>query len=127
MNLSGEYMESHELVGIRSSCIHCPAVCGREVVVEGVGRVKGPEYETVALLGTNLAVFDLKRVAEWNHLADDLGMDTISLGSVLSFAMELQERGMLQAGLCFGDTTGVSDMIRDIGHRRGLGNHLADG
>jgi aldehyde:ferredoxin oxidoreductase len=127
MNVSGEYMESHELVGVRSSCIHCPVVCGREVVVEGVGRVKGPEYETAALLGTNLAVFNLKRVAEWNHLADDLGMDTISLGSVLGFAMELQERGMLQAGLCFGDTAGVSDMIRDIGHRRGLGNHLADG
>jgi aldehyde:ferredoxin oxidoreductase len=127
MNLSGEYMESHELVGIRSSCIHCPAVCGREVIVEGVGRVKGPEYETIALLGTNLAVCDLKRVAEWNHLADDLGMDTISLGSVLSFTMELQERGILQAGLCFGDVTGVSDMILDIGHRRGLGNQLADG
>ncbi|HSQ01525.1 MAG TPA: aldehyde ferredoxin oxidoreductase family protein [Candidatus Dormibacteraeota bacterium] len=127
MQISGEWMEDHELKGIKSSCIHCPVTCGRDVEVEGVGRVKGPEYETVALLGTNLEILDLKRIAEWNYLADDLGMDTISLGAVLSFSMELQERGMLNAGLHFGDVAGISDMIRDIGHRRGLGDHLADG
>ena len=54
-------------------------------------------------------------------------MDTISLGVVLSFSMELQERGMLNAGLHFGDVAGISDMIKDIGHRRGLGDDLADG
>ena len=127
MNVSGEHMEDHELVGIKSSCIHCPVTCGRDVNVEGVGRVKGPEYETVALLGPNLEVLDLKKVAEWNYLADDMGMDTISLGATLSFAMELQERGMLNAGLHFGDAAGVSDMIKDIAHRRGLGNDLAEG
>ena len=52
-------------------------------------------------------------------------MDTISLGATLSFAMELQERGMLSAGLSFGDASGVSDMIKDIGHRRGLGKEAA--
>jgi aldehyde:ferredoxin oxidoreductase len=54
-------------------------------------------------------------------------MDTISLGATLSFAMELQERGLLDAGLAFGDPAGVTEMILDIGHRRGLGNDLADG
>ncbi len=127
MQISGEWMEDHELTGIRSSCIHCPVTCGRDVTVEGVGRVKGPEYETVALLGSNLEVLDLKKINEWNYLADDLGMDTISLGATLSFAMELQERGMLNAGLHFGDVTGIAEMIKDIGHRRGLGDHLADG
>lgn len=127
MNVSGEYMEDHELKGIKSSCIHCPVTCGRDVEVEGIGRVKGPEYETVALLGTNLEVFDLKKVSEWNYLADDMGMDTISLGATLSFTMELQERGMLSADLRFGDVSGVSDMIKDIAHRRGLGNDLAEG
>jgi aldehyde:ferredoxin oxidoreductase len=127
MEVSGEYMEDHELVGVRSSCIHCPVTCGRDVMVEGVGRVKGPEYETLALLGTNLEMPNLKKVAEWNYLADDTGMDTISLGAVLSFAMELEERGMLSVGLSFGDVTGISDMIKDIAHRRGLGNDLAEG
>jgi aldehyde:ferredoxin oxidoreductase len=127
MSLSGEYMEEHELTGVKSSCIHCPVTCGRDVNVAGVGRVKGPEYETIGLMGSNLEIPDLKQVSEWSYLADDLGMDTISLGSVLAFTMELQERGMLSAGLHFGDAAGVSDMIKDIGHRRGLGNDLAEG
>jgi aldehyde:ferredoxin oxidoreductase len=127
LNVSGEYMADHALTGVKSSCIHCPVTCGRDLELEGVGRVKGPEYETVALLGTNLDLPDLKHVAEWNHLADELGMDTISLGAVLGFAMELRERGLLDAGVRFGDPSGVSDLIRDIAHRRGLGNDLADG
>jgi aldehyde:ferredoxin oxidoreductase len=127
MTLSGEYMHDHELVGVKSSCLHCPVTCGRDVMVEGVGRVKGPEYETIGLMGTNLEIGDLKKVSEWSYIADDVGMDTISLGSVLGFTMELQERGMLNAGIRFGDPSGVSDMIKDIAHRRGLGNDLADG
>ncbi|MGE5198367.1 MAG: aldehyde ferredoxin oxidoreductase family protein [Rhodospirillaceae bacterium] len=127
LNVSGEYMADHGLVGVKSSCIHCPVTCGRDVEVEGVGRVKGPEYETVALLGTNLDLPDLARVAEWNHLADDLGMDTISLGAVLGFAMELREQGLFDAGVRFGDPAGVSDLVRDIAYRRGAGADLADG
>lgn len=127
MNLSGEYLADHEIVGVKSSCIHCPVTCGHDVMVEGVGRVKGPEYETVGLMGSNLEIPDVKKVTEWSYLADDFGMDSISLGCVLGFAMELQERGMLNAGLRFGDPSGVSDMIRDIAYRRGLGNDLAEG
>jgi aldehyde:ferredoxin oxidoreductase len=127
MNISGEYMEEHGLVGVKSSCIHCPVTCGRDVEVDGIGRVKGPEYETLALMGTNLEIGDLKKVSEWNYWADDLGMDTISLGATLSFAMELQERGALDAGVAFGDPAGVTELIQDIGHRRGLGDDLANG
>ena len=70
MKVSGEYMEDHELTGVKSSCIHCPVTCGRDVEVEGKGRVKGPEYETLALLGPNLEIGDLKKVSEWNYHAD---------------------------------------------------------
>jgi aldehyde:ferredoxin oxidoreductase len=127
MKISGEWVEDHELKGVKSSCIHCPVSCGRDVEVEGKGRVKGPEYETLALLGSNLEIGDIKKVAEWNYHADDLGMDTISLGASLSFAMELREKGMLDVPLDFGDPSGVTEMIHDIGHRRGVGNDLADG
>ena len=127
LDVSGEFMADHALTGVKSSCIHCPVMCGRDVEIEGVGRVKGPEYETVALLGTNLDLPDLTRVSEWNHLADELGMDTISLGAVLGFAMELQERGLLDAGVRFGDPSGVTDLISDIAYRRGAGADLADG
>jgi aldehyde:ferredoxin oxidoreductase len=127
MSISGEYLEEHGLAGVKTSCIHCPVTCGRDVEVEGVGRVKGPEYETLALLGSNLEIGDLKKVSEWNYWADDLGMDTISLGATLSFAMELHERGILDAGIEFGDPAGVTELIQDIGHRRGVGNDLANG
>jgi aldehyde:ferredoxin oxidoreductase len=127
MKISGEYMEDHELKGVKSSCLHCPVTCGRDVELPGKGRVKGPEYETLALLGSNLEITNLKNVNEWNYLADDLGMDTISLGATLGFAMELHEKGMLDVPLDFGDPAGVSEMIQDIGHRRGLGSDLADG
>ena len=127
MKVSGEYMEDHELVGVKSSCIHCPVTCGRDVELPDVGRVKGPEYETLALLGTNLEIADLKSVSEWNYHADDLGMDTISLGATIGFAMELGEQGKLDAGVRFGDVSGITDLIKDIGHRRGLGDDLAEG
>lgn len=127
MKVSGQYMEDHELKGVKSSCIHCPVTCGRDVEVEGIGRVKGPEYETLALLGTNLDIGDLKKVSEWNYHADDLGMDSISLGAVLGFAMELRERDMLAIDLQFGDPTGITELIKDIGHRRGIGDDLAEG
>ncbi len=127
MQISGEWMADHGLRGVKTSCIHCPVTCGRDVEIEGAGRVKGPEYETLALLGSNLEIGDLKRVSEWNYLADDLGMDTISLGATLGFAMELGERGMLDTKLHFGDPEGVSELIQDIGHRRGLGWELAEG
>lgn len=127
MKISGEWMHDHELKGIKSSCIHCPVTCGRDVEVEGKGRVKGPEYETLAMLGSNLEIGDIKKVQEWNYLADDYGMDTISLGVVLSFAMELKDKGMLDAKVEFGDPAGVSELIGDIAHRRGVGNELAEG
>jgi len=127
LNVSGEYMADHALTGVKSSCIHCPVTCGRDVEIDGAGRVKGPEYETVALLGTNLDLPDLKRVSEWNHLADDLGMDTISLGAVIGFAMELREEGLFDAGVRFGDPSGVTDLVKDIAYRRGAGADLGDG
>jgi len=127
MGLSGEYMEDNALLGVKSSCMHCPVTCGRDVEVKGVGRVKGPEYETLALLGSNLEISDLDHVSAWNYHADDLGMDTISLGASIGFAMELQERGMLETKLRFGDAEGISELIQDVGHRRGLGNDIADG
>ncbi|MBI4704312.1 MAG: aldehyde ferredoxin oxidoreductase family protein [Deltaproteobacteria bacterium] len=125
--ISGDYIADHELVGVKSSCIHCPVTCGREVQIEGPGRIKGPEYETLGLMGANLEMGDVKRISEWNYLADDLGMDTISLGSVLGFAMELTERGMLKTDLKFGDPSGVADMIKDVAARRGIGDDLAEG
>jgi aldehyde:ferredoxin oxidoreductase len=56
-----------------------------------------------------------------------MGMDTISLGNVLGFAMELNEKGLWDNGLNFGETEKVSGIIEDIAHRKGIGDDLADG
>jgi aldehyde:ferredoxin oxidoreductase len=96
-------------------------------VPEGEGRYKGPEYETLALLGSNLDNSSLEHIIEWNHLCDELGMDTISTGAVLGTAMELAEKGLLGCDLRFGEPTGVARTLSDIAYRRGLGDLLAQG
>jgi len=56
-----------------------------------------------------------------------LGLDSISTGSVIAFAMELSEKGMLESNLSFGDPQGIDELIDNIAHRQGLGNDLAEG
>lgn len=107
-------------------CVSCVIKCGRRVKVEGK-EVKGPEYETLGLLGPNLENPDLERICEWNYLADLMGMDTVSLGNVLGFAMELNERGLWKSGLSFGKTDGIAAAIESIARREGIGDELALG
>ena len=124
-DVSGESM-AERLLTRNFGCASCVIRCGRRVLVEG-RDVKGPEYETLGLLGPNLEVSDLDRICEWNYRADLMGLDTISLGNVIGFAMELNERGMWKNGLYFGRTQGIAELIEDIAHRRGIGEELARG
>ena len=89
---SGETLAETRLVK-NNGCISCPIRCERRVMVEGK-EVKGPEYETLGLLGANIDSDDLDMVLKLNYMADDLGLDTISLASTIAFAMELKERGI---------------------------------
>lgn len=110
----------------RSGCLSCPIRCGRVVRHRG-GLAKGAEYETMALFGPNLEVSDLDAIVEWNRICDLEGMDTISAAVTIGFAMELSERGLLDSPLRFGSTSHVSETLRDIGRRRGLGKDLSLG
>lgn len=138
-DISGEELAKEHLEK-RVGCASCPIICGRGIMMarpgdgEGNGTgngepelTKGPEYESIALLGSNIGAFDLKRIFEWNYLCDDLGMDTISAGGALGFATELTERGLLDSNLTFDNHDTISSMLRDIAHRRGLGDDLAEG
>ena len=60
-------------------------------------------------------------------MLDELGMDTISTGSTIAFAMELNEKELWDNGLEFGKTDNLSDIFKDIAYRRGIGNLLAEG
>ena len=124
-DMDGEALASGRLVGT-SGCLACPIRCGRVVELEG-RRIKGPELETLVLLGANIDNPDLDRIIEWNALLDELGLDTMSTGVTLSYAMEAAERGLWDNGLRFGETDGLATLFEDIAYRRGLGAELAEG
>jgi aldehyde:ferredoxin oxidoreductase len=123
--LSGEKMRD-ELLAKREGCLHCPIRCGR--LVRLAERVtKGPEFETIGLLGNNLGIFDLPAVVELGELCDELGLDTISMGNTLGFATELTERGLLVSELRWGNAGAYRTAIEQTAHRQGLGAELAEG
>ncbi len=123
--VSGETLaEKHLLRNV--GCLGCPIACGRQVQYDGK-KIKGPEYETIGLLGPNLCVSNLEAIIEWNYLADLYGIDTISLGGVLGYVMEAGEKGLLKTDLSFGKTANISKTIEDIAYRRGFGDEMAEG
>jgi len=80
----------------KSSCFNCPIICKRQTtLIDGDGRIiekgEGPEFETVALLGANLSIYDLATVTEACYLANHYGIDTISLGGTLAAFFDLCE------------------------------------
>lgn len=110
-----------------STCKPCSIMCGHKGVRADGTTHQIPEYETVGLLGTNLGIFDPEIIIDWNNLCGDLGMDTITTGSVLGWTMEAGEKGLLDTNLKFGNPDGVARSIEDIAHREGMGNDLAEG
>jgi aldehyde:ferredoxin oxidoreductase len=124
--VSGERMAAEDLAR-NGGCTGCPIHCGRVVRHRG-SLVKGPEYETMGMFGANIGNPHLDRIYGWNHLADRLGMDTISLGATVAAAMELKERGLFpELPVSFGQTDALDQLIQDVAWRRGVGDDLADG
>ena len=123
--VSGEIL-TDRLLTRNYGCTSCVIRCGRRVKSAGK-EVKGPEYETVGLFGPNIENYDFQKICDFNYQADLLGMDTISLGGTLAFAMELKELGAADLGVSFGSTDGLEAVLEDIAHRRGAGDELANG
>ncbi len=124
-DISGEALAEKYLVK-NKGCYGCPIACGRQVEVNGK-KVKGPEYETLGMFGSNILNHDLARINEWNYVCDMLGMDTISAASTLAFMMELGEKGMVSTDLAFGKTDNITQHLEDMAHRRGIGDEMAEG
>jgi aldehyde:ferredoxin oxidoreductase len=121
--------------GVR--CFGCPVACGRGTEIrqgkwQGA-HGEGPEYETVDTLGAMCGVDDLNAITMANYLCNEYGLDTISTGASIAFAMECYQRGILnqdQTGgiaLDFGDADLVVDLVQRIGRREGIGDLLAEG
>jgi aldehyde:ferredoxin oxidoreductase len=113
-------------------CFNCGIMCAKVATWNGFS-MEGPEYETAAWLGSNCGLKDPEVIANANYLADDFGLDTISTGAVIAFAMEAFEKGILTAEdtgglqLNFGNSGAVLELIKKIALRDGLGDLLAEG
>jgi aldehyde:ferredoxin oxidoreductase len=135
-SLSGETMKDTILVS-RGSCYACPIHCKREVRVGAPWNVEpvfgGPEYETLGALGSCCGINDLGAVAKANALCNAYGIDTISTGATIAFAMECFENGLITEKdtdglvLTFGNAEAMVQMVDMIINRRGLGDLLAEG
>ncbi len=119
------------------ACFGCPVRCKKVVEVKAPYQVDpaygGPEYETLAALGSNCGVDDLKAIAKANELCSAYSLDTISTGAVIAFAMECFENRLLTKAdtggmeLKFGSIEAMLRTIDLISRREGIGDLLADG
>jgi aldehyde:ferredoxin oxidoreductase len=135
-SISAQAVKEHVRVGM-GTCFACVVACKKEVEVAEPWKVDraygGPEYETLAALGSNCGVSDLKAVCKANELCQRYSIDTISTGVSISFAMECFERGLLTEkitdgmNLAFGDARCMLKLVEMIGERKGIGNLLAEG
>ncbi len=133
--ISGEKMAETILVK-RTACHECPMECGRWIKIEK-GKYKGIEgesleYETSWAFGGQCGVSDLGALAKVNYICNEYGLDTISVGNTIGFAMELFEKEMISRKdvgfkLKFGDDKAVVRMTELIAKREGFGDVLADG
>ncbi len=135
--ISGERMQ--KTIGKNpGGCFACPIRCKRVVSVEEEkikvnSRYGGPEYETIAAMGSLLEINDLKIIAKANELCNRNTIDTISTGMTIAFAMECFENGLLTEKECdgltlkFGNKGILLALIKKIARREGIGNLLAEG
>ncbi len=123
--VSGETM-SEQFKTSYSTCKPCTILCGHKGNIGGKMR-QVPEYETIGLMGPNLEIFDPVQIADWNDICSLMGMDTITAGGTLAWAMEASEKGLIKSNLRFGSPDGVSEILMDIAHTRGIGKDLAMG
>ena len=134
--IDGIVMRDTILVG-RGTCAACAVRCKREVQLSEPydvdPRYGGPEYESLAALGSCLGVDDLHAAAKANELCAAYGLDTISTGVTIAFALECFDRGLIDVSdtgghqLRWGDGGLVVQLVEEIAKREGFGDLLAEG
>ncbi|MCX5812461.1 MAG: aldehyde ferredoxin oxidoreductase family protein [Proteobacteria bacterium] len=126
---------TRDLIRVRDeACFSCPFGCSKRSRIndpEYPYTAKGPEHETMALLGANCGLGDMNDICRANYLCNELGMDTITTGAMISCAMELFEEGHLPEkdigyALEFGNTN-MFKLLKQIAHKQGVGALMAEG
>ncbi len=113
------------------ACPRCTIACCKSSEVlsgrhEGL-VTKGPEYETIYTFGGLCMVEDIEDIAFLNQLCGRLGIDTITAGNLVAFAMLASEKGVLKEKIPFGDVDAIADTLEQIAERRGIGASLSMG
>ncbi|MGC8816793.1 MAG: aldehyde ferredoxin oxidoreductase family protein [Candidatus Hadarchaeum sp.] len=134
--ISAEYFGKNLFVK-NVACFACPVACGRFSVVKSgpyAGtQTEGPEYETIYAFGSNCGIDSAEAIAKADQLCDEYGMDTLSTGVTVSFAMECYERGIINKKdtggleLKFGNHEAMVKLVEMIAEREGIGDLLAEG
>ena len=134
--ISGERLKE-EYVTKPETCYMCLVHCSRRAeVTEGQfagTTLEGPEFETMCAMGSNLANDDLASLIYLNRRLNDLGIDSISTGAVISYAMECYEKGLITTEdtdgleLTWGNTEAILKLVDKIAFREGFGDLLAEG
>jgi aldehyde:ferredoxin oxidoreductase len=127
--IHGEKFHAQFGMQIAACCAPCVIACeGRASDKErGDKRSERPEYESIALLGANLGIADRESIIDSNDLCNAMGMDTISTGAVIGFAIECSKRGLISQKLDWADRSVPDRLIPAIARREGLGDVLAEG
>ncbi len=131
-SLSGEQL-ARKLLVRRYACYGCPIGCGRISKLPDGRFTGGPEYESIWALGPNCGLVDLEAITILNDLCNRYGLDTISMGGTLAFAIEAFQRGLnteKDTGgirLRWGDVETLKMLIEQTALRQGFGKLLAEG
>jgi aldehyde:ferredoxin oxidoreductase len=124
--ISGEALNAGRKV-VRSSCAACTIGC-EHIYASKDGQGVRLEYESLFALGSLCGISDPDAILEAARLCNRLGMDTISAGATVAFAMECSERGLIDApDLRFGNSRAMLQLLQQIGTREGIGDVLAEG
>ncbi len=110
----------------KRGCGSCGLGCGNFLKI-GDAVCEGPEYETISVAGPNAGIRDPYAIVKFNQVADDVGLDTISAGDTIIWAMEMTEKGIHDFGIKFGDGEGMVRLLKEMATRTGVGAELADG
>ena len=122
----------HEYCEVKPhACLKCFMACGRLSTVKA-GRhaglkIEGPEYETIYAFGGLCEIDRIEEIMYLNDICDRLGMDTISAGNLVAFAIEAAKQGKIQLKIDYGDVDAIARLLEDLAYRKGLGDILSRG
>jgi aldehyde:ferredoxin oxidoreductase len=136
-NINSQTMFNKGYVTKMEGCLACPIRCKKKIEMKNPWTVDpaygGPEYETLAALGSNCGVDSVEAIIKAHELCGRYGIDTMSAGVSISFAMECFEKGIITLQdtggihLTFGNAEAMVEMVEQIGRRKGFGDVLAEG